>query len=105
MCGNYKLQNNFKKCEFFLVPGNGQALLGMPDTAALNTTSVNIDSKEAEGTQKENCNTNISYAKMLNAKQETHGAKESCTNTDEDLKNTKNINGSDSNTKTNTLTN
>ena len=30
---NYK--DNKKKCEFFVVPRNGQALLGMPDTAAL----------------------------------------------------------------------
>ena len=30
---NYK--DNKKKCEFFVVPRNGQALLGMPDTVAL----------------------------------------------------------------------
>ena len=30
---NYK--NNRKQCEFFVFLGNGQALLGMPDTAAL----------------------------------------------------------------------
>ena len=58
----------------------------MPDTAALNIINVNNDSVEAEDTQKENCNTNISDAKVSNVKQETHGAKESCTNTDEDLK-------------------
>ena len=80
-------------------------LLGMLDTAALNIINVNTDSIEADGTQKENCNTNISDAKTSNVKQETHGAKESCTNTDEDLKNTDNVNGSDSNTNTNTLTN
>ena len=34
-----------------------------------------------------------------------HGAKESCTNTDEDLKNTNNANGLDSDTNTNALTN
>ena len=79
-------KNNRRKCEFFVVPGNGQALLGMPDTAALNIINVNIDFIEAEGTQKENCNTNISDAKTSNVKQETHGAKESCANTDEGLK-------------------
>ena len=42
---------------------------------------------------------------MCNIKQETHGAKENCTNTDEDLKNANNVSGSDSNTNTNTLTN
>ena len=55
--------------------------------------------------QKENCNKNMSDGKTSNAKQETHGAKESCTNTDEDLKNANNVNGSDINTNTNTLTN
>ena len=82
---NYK--NNKKKCEFFVVLGNGQALLGMLDTAALNIINVIIDSIEAQGTQEGNYNTNISDAKMSNVKQETHGAKESCTNTDEVLKN------------------
>ena len=43
-------KNNRKKCEFFVVPGNGQAMLGMPDTAALNIINVNTDSIEAEGT-------------------------------------------------------
>ena len=61
------------KFEFIVVPGNGQALLGMLDTAPLNVINVNIDSIEEEGTQKENCNTNISNAKMSNVKQETHG--------------------------------
>ena len=42
---------------------------------------------------------------MSNVKQETRGAKESCTNTDENLKNTNNVNGLDSNTNANTLTN
>ena len=63
-------QNNRKKCEFFVVPGNGQALLGMPDTAALNIINVNIDSIEAVVTQKEKCNTNISDAKTSNIKQD-----------------------------------
>ena len=98
-------KNNRKKCEFFVVPGNGQALLGMPDTAVLNIINVNIDSIETEGTQRENCNTNINVAKTSNIMQESHGAKESCTNMDEGLKNTNNVNGLDSNTNTNTLTN
>ena len=79
-------QNNRKECEFFVVLGNGQTLLGMPDTAALNIINVNIDSIEAGGTKRENWNTNISDAKAYNTKQETHGAKESCTNTDEGFK-------------------
>ena len=98
-------KNIKKKCEFFVVLGNGQALLGMLDTAALNINNVNIDSIEEECTLKENCNTNISDTKMSNIKWETHGAKESYTNTNEDLKNTNNVNGLDGNTNTNTLTN
>ena len=77
----------------------------MPDTAALNIINVNIDFIEAEGTKKENCNTDISDTETSSIKQETHEAKESCTNTDEDLKNTNNVNGLHSNTNTNTLTN
>ena len=42
--------NNRRKCEFFVVPGNGQVLLGMPDTAALNIINVNIDFLVAEDT-------------------------------------------------------
>ena len=66
-------KNNRKKCEFFVVLRNGQALLGMPDTAAVNIINVSIDSIESEGTQRENCNTNMSDAKVSNIKQETHG--------------------------------
>ena len=98
-------KNNRSKCEFYVVPGNGQALLGMPDTAALNIINVNIDSLEAEDTQKENCNTNIDDAKISNAKQETHGAGEYCTSTDGSFKNTNNNSGPADNTNANTLTN
>ena len=97
-------KNNKKTCEFFVVPEISQVLLGMPDTAALNIINANIDSIEAEGTKKENCNTNISDTKKPNTKQETHWAKKSFRNTEEDLKNTNNVNGLDSNTNTNTLT-
>ena len=40
-------KNNRRKCEFFVVPGNGQVLLGMPDIAVLNIINVNIDSIDA----------------------------------------------------------
>ena len=80
---NYK--DNKKMCEFFVASRNGQVLLGMPDIAALNIINVNIDFIEAACTLKENCNTYISDAKTSSTKQETHGAKESYTNTDEDL--------------------
>ena len=94
-----------KKCEFFVVPRNVQALLGMLDTVALNIININTDSIEAVCTHRENCNANISDTKTPYIKQETHGTEESCTNMDEDLKNANNINGLDSNTNRNTLTN
>ena len=45
----------------------------------------------------------MSDAKTSNIRQETHGVKESYTNIDEDLKNANKVNGSNSNTCTNTL--
>ena len=97
-------KNNKRKCEFFVVPGNGQALLGIPDTAALKIININIDSFNAEDTQKDNCNTNIDAAKVSNAKQEIHGARKRCTNMDGIFKSTNNSNGSTLNANANTLT-
>ena len=54
---NYK--NNKKKCEFYVVPGNGQALLDVLHTAALNIINVNIDSIEAVCTHRERIATQI----------------------------------------------
>ena len=54
---------------FFLVPGNGQVLLGMPDIAALKILNINIDSIQAEVGS---CKTN--------REQETHKVMEGCTN-------------------------
>ena len=48
-----KHKDNKKKCEFFVVPRNGQVLLGIPDTASLNIINVNMDSIEAASMQKE----------------------------------------------------
>ena len=53
----------------FVVPGNGQVLLGMADTAALNILNLNIDSIQAEVV---NCKSN--------REQETHKVAEGCTN-------------------------
>ena len=89
-------KDNKKKCEFFVVPANGQALLGMPDTAALKIININIDCIEAASMQKEEHNTNIGNAKESDTRQEACVAKESCTN---------NVNGSSNNTSINTLTN
>ena len=39
-----KFTNVKKHCVFFIVPGNGQVELRMPDKAALNIINLNIDS-------------------------------------------------------------
>ena len=41
-------KNNQKKCRFFVVPKNRQALLGMPDTDMLNIIKINIHAIGAE---------------------------------------------------------
>ena len=75
MHGNYWITRKIKKCEFCVVPGNGQALLGMLDTAALKVINVNIDSIEAASMKKENCNTNIEDTKKSDTRQADHVAK------------------------------
>ena len=50
-----KIKNLKKWCVFFVVPGNSQALVGMPDMAALNIINLNIDSINAETAE---CKTN-----------------------------------------------
>ena len=77
----------------------------MSDTAALNIININIDSLEAEDTQRSNCNTNTDDTKISHAKQEIHGAGRYCTNTDGFFKNTNNNSGSADNTNAKTLTN
>ena len=66
-----KFKNLKKLCVFFVVPGNGQALLGMPDTAVLNIININIDSIQAEIMS---CKTNRG--------QQTHAVAEGCINRD-----------------------
>ena len=65
-----KLKNIMKRCTFFVVPGDGQALLGMPDTVALNLINLNIDSIQTVAAE---CKTN--------KKQKTHTGGVACTNT------------------------
>ena len=43
--------------KFFVVPGNGQALLGMPDIDALNIININSIGTEHDGGN-DNCCTN-----------------------------------------------
>ena len=87
---------------FFVVPRNGQALLGMPDTAALKLISINIDFIQAEAAE---CKTNIGDAWESNITQETHTVEKSCTNTDADSKMKHSINGHSDNNNVNTITN
>ena len=76
----------------------------MPDTAALKIININIDSLEAEDTQKDNCNTNTDAIMVLNAKQEIDGARKCCTNTDGIFKTNNNNSGSAINPNASTLT-
>ena len=50
-----KFKNIKKRCTFFVVPGNRQVLLGMPDTVTLSLIKLNIDSIQ---TLKAECKTN-----------------------------------------------
>ena len=77
-----KFKNVKKRCVFFVVPGNGQALLGMLDTAALKLININIDSIQAEVLE---CKTN--------AEQETHVVEKGFANMDADLKTKQDANG------------
>ena len=67
---------------FFVVPGNGQALLRMPGTAALNIINLNIDSIQVEVAD---CKTNI--------KQEMHAVSKGCTNMDTGVNTQQDANG------------
>ena len=76
-----KFKNIKKRCVFFVVPRNGQALLGMPDKAALKSINIRIDSPEAKIMEGK---TNSSDARESNTMQETCVAEKCCTNMDAD---------------------
>ena len=78
----FKFKNIKKRCVFFVVPGNGQALLGMSDTAALQLINVNIDFIQAEVAE---CKTNI--------EQEIYMVEKSCANTDAESQTKQGTNG------------
>ena len=80
-----KFKNIKKRCVFFVVPGNSQVLLGLPDTAALKLINLNIDSIQAEVAE---CKTNT--------KLETHMVAKGCTYMNVDFKNTQGTNGQNS---------
>ena len=66
----------------FVVLGNSQALIGMPDATYLNIVKINIDSIQVEIAE---CNTNIG--------QETQSVTEGCTNIGVDAINKQDANG------------
>ena len=66
----------------FVVPGNGQVLIVMPDATSLNIVKINIDSIQAE----------IAECKTSN-KQETQGGAKCYTNMDVDTVNKQDANG------------
>ena len=76
-----KFKNIKKRCVFLVVSRNGQALLGMPDTAALKLINLNIDSIQAEIVE---CKTNT--------KQEMHTVAKGCTYTNANSKTTQGAN-------------
>ena len=80
MCmATIKFKNIKKKCVFFVVPGNSQALLGMPDTAALNIINLNIDSIQKEIRE---CKTNRGQEMQADAKDCTNKAAHSAAKQD-----------------------
>ena len=89
-----KFKNVKKHCVFFVVPGNGQALLGMPDTEALNIINLNIDSIQAEVAE---CKTNT--------KQEMHTVLKGCTNMDTGVNTQQDTNGQNNQNNINKLIN
>ena len=79
-------KNNKKKGSFFVVPGNRQALLGMPDTDALNIIKINIDSIGAvDARDSEGC-ANMHAVWKSEPKEETDRAEKCYTNMDSILK-------------------
>ena len=90
-----------KRCVFFVVPRNGQALLGMPDRVALKIINIDTDSIQAV---KEDCNTNIGNTKESSTTQGVHVVEKSCTNMYTDSKVDKNVNVHNDITNVNTLT-
>ena len=85
-----------------MVPGNDQALLGMPDTAALKLINVNIDSIQAEAAE---CKTNTGNVRESNRTQEMHVVEKGCTNMDADSKIKHSINGQNYKDNVNRVTN
>ena len=77
------MKNNKKRCIIFVVPRNGQALLGMSDIDMLNNMNVNIHSiGTKQAGDSDNCYTNKPATQIEDMKQETNRAKKCYTNMD-----------------------
>ena len=87
---NIEHNNKHKMCKFFVVLGNGQALLSMPDIDVLNIMHINVNTIDVrDGSCTDNCCTNKAipqspwheqqYANMTQA---TDRAEKCYTNTD-----------------------
>ena len=89
----------------FVVPGNGQALLGMPDTDRLQIFNINTVSIDAEDMEIGEWYINTSTAQESNTKQENGGAVKCCANIDSISKSTNNSMKSMVDTNSNKSTN
>ena len=65
----------------FVVPGNGQALLGMQDIDVLNLINIYIDSIDAEVPKNKECYVDIKIFQWSNNRAKKRGGR-CCTNTD-----------------------
>ena len=83
-----------------VVPGNGQALLWMADTATLKLINISIDSIQAEIAE---CKTNSGNVSESDITQEMHVVEKGCTNTDADSKIKHSVNGQNYNDNVNTI--
>ena len=97
-----KFKNIKKRCVFFIVPGNGQVLLGMPDTAALKLINISIDSIQAKIVE---CKTNSGDATESNIMWEMHVVEKGYANMDADSIIKHSVHGQNYNDNVNTLTN
>ena len=81
--------NKLKMCNFFIVPGNGQALLAMPNLEKLNILTISCNTIGTEEAYKDaNCSTNTSVTSGAgceqwygNIRSDTGEPDRACTNT------------------------
>ena len=86
--------NKHKICNFFVVPGNGQALLGMPDIKTLDILTITcntIDTQEVDKGKKcsantANCHSSLCEQHYINVLQEAERTQKCYRNTDNNSK-------------------